>query len=183
MSAQMPLRKWCSNSPELLSKIPMQKVDPHYVLMLTDHDTISTLGVMWQPSTDSFLFNMRLWKPPAQVTKRSMLSDINRVYDPVGFITPILITGKIFVQQLWTLKLDWDAISPKDIQQKWSTYYQSLSALNSLQIPRSVVAGYQSSIQLHGFCDASQEAYGACVYVRTATSSKTWETRLYASKS
>lgn len=44
--AQMPLRKWCSNSRELMARIPMFSSDLHYLLSLSDDDSVSTLGIM-----------------------------------------------------------------------------------------------------------------------------------------
>jgi len=86
----------------------MSTSDPYYLLMLTENDAVSTLGVMWQPSTDSFRFSMKPWFPPERMTRRTLLSDINSIYDPMGLVTPVLIKGKIFVQQLWSFKLGWD---------------------------------------------------------------------------
>jgi len=53
-----------------------------------------------------------------QLTKISLLSDINRVFDPVGFVSPVLIRGKVFLKQLWALKLSWDTPLPPEMQQK-----------------------------------------------------------------
>jgi len=73
------------------------------------------------------------------MSKRSLLADINKVYDPLGFISPVLVKGKIFVQQLWLLKLGWDTRLPKELQSKWMNFYGKLSALEALRIPRSDV--------------------------------------------
>ncbi len=75
----------------------------HIGLSLTKQDTVNTLGLSWQPSTDTFHFSLGTWNPPTHMTKRSLLSDINRIFDLIGLITPILIKGKIFLQQLWLL--------------------------------------------------------------------------------
>lgn len=66
----------------------------------------------------SFHFFLKPWVPPVNMTKRTLWSDMNRVHDPLGFLTPVLITGKIFIQQLWILKIDWDMKLPIDIQQR-----------------------------------------------------------------
>ena len=50
-------------------------------------------------------------------TKRTLLADLNRVFDPLGFLAPILISGKIFIQQLWQLQLDWDTVLLADMSQ------------------------------------------------------------------
>ncbi|XP_025406355.1 uncharacterized protein LOC112680475, partial [Sipha flava] len=181
--ACLPLRKWCSNSKELMSLIPTNMDDPTYRLCLTDQDRISTLGLSWQPNTDTFHFVLGAWNPPAHMTKRSLLSDINRIYDPIGLITPVLIKGKIFLQQLWLLKMNWDSTLSADLQARWVRFYSSLKSLDKLSIPRKVIFDGIGLITLHGFCDASQEAYGACIYVRTQRPDGTVYVQLLTSKS
>jgi len=61
-----PLRKWCSNSTSLMSRIPTDTDDATYQLSLTDQNTVNTLGLSWQPSTDTFHFFLGTWNPPAQ---------------------------------------------------------------------------------------------------------------------
>jgi len=116
------------------------------------------------------------------MSKRSLLADINKVYDPLRFISPVLVKGKIFVQQLWLLKLGWDTRLPKELQNKWMNFYGELSALEALRIPRRVMYSHER-IELHGFSDASQEAYGACVYVKTTDDHGQVSVLLYTSKS
>lgn len=105
LSSCLPSRKWCTSSSEVLSKLPNSATDPNHVLQFGEHDGVSTLGIMWKPITDCFCFALKPRNPPRKMTKRTLLSDINRIYDPLGFMTPILISGKIFVQQLWVLKI------------------------------------------------------------------------------
>lgn len=116
-SAQLPPRKWCSNSPTLLSWLPTT-TDANYLLPLSESESVSTLGLMWQPSTDSFCYSMKPWSPPEWMTKRSLLSDINSIYDPLGLVTPVMIKGKIFVQKLWYLKVNWDDKLSEDLCSK-----------------------------------------------------------------
>jgi len=53
-----------------------------------------------------------------KVTKTTLLLDLNKVFDPLGFLAPVLIKGKIFIQQLWQLKLDWDMPLQDDITKR-----------------------------------------------------------------
>lgn len=183
-SAGFPLRKWCSNSTRLMSQIPTAENDPAYRLTLTDQEMMSALGLRWQPSTDTFHFELGECTSAAKITKRTLLSEISRIYDPVGFISPVLIKGKIFIQQLWALKLNWDTILPEDLQQRWKLFYSSLSELCQLTIPRHIFSKTWSRLQLHGFCDASLEAFGACIYVCSQNEAELPRTcRLYVSKS
>eukprot|EP00102_Acyrthosiphon_pisum_P012037 XP_008181027.1 PREDICTED: uncharacterized protein LOC103308777 [Acyrthosiphon pisum] len=181
--AGFALRKWCSNSTALLERIPNAHDDPNFMVALSENDVISTLGLMWQPTTDSFRFTLKEWSPPASMTKRSLLSDINSVYDPIGLISPVLIKGKIFIQQLWSLKMSWDQVLSEDLQSRWSNFYSNLQSLAFLSIPRKAVCDQNAPIQIHGFSDASQEAFGACVYLRSIDSTGCIQVTLFTSKS
>jgi len=67
---------------------------------------------------------------------------------------------------LWQLKIDWDIPLQDDLQQRWKQYYTQIEDLKDLSIPRKANAGTDDLFELHGFCNASIEAYGGCVYVR-----------------
>ncbi|XP_008185445.1 uncharacterized protein LOC103310093 [Acyrthosiphon pisum] len=112
--------------------------------------------------------------------KRSLLADINKVFDPLGFISPVLAKGKIFVQQLSLLKLGWDTRLPKELQN--NSFYGELSALEALRIPRRLMYSHEH-IELHRFSHVSQEAYGTCVYVKTTDDHGQVTVLLYMPKS
>jgi len=95
----------------------------------------------------------------------------------------VLIKGKVFLQQLWQLKADWDAVLSNEMQEKWRTYYKELEELKQLSIPRGVISPGNTRFEVHGFCDASQDAYGACVYIRSIGQDNTWNARLLYAKS
>ena len=65
------------------------------------------------------------------------------------------------------MKLDWDKSLPMDIHSEWAQYYAELPLLNNVIFNRNTIIKAATEIQLHGFCDASEKAYGACVYLRT----------------
>lgn len=154
-SAGMPLRKWCTSSKSLINQLPSSQNDPNYLLQRNEDETISTLGITWSPNSDSFKFILKSWDPPIRMTKRSLLADINRIYDPLGFITPVLIKGKIFLQKLWMMKMDWDTTVPDDLKSQWIGFYRSMTGLQNLSISRCVSIDDLRTIQIHGFSDAS----------------------------
>jgi len=94
----------------------------------------------------------------------------------------VLIKGKIFVQKLGLLKMGRDTCLPKALQGKWMNFYGDLNALEALKIPRRVMHSHER-IELHGFSDASQEVYDACVYVKTRDDHGQVTVLLYTSKS
>ncbi|XP_066583658.1 uncharacterized protein [Prorops nasuta] len=124
------------------------------------------LGIYWDHGDDSFRFRAS----PSHIgvlTKRILLSENAKIFDPLGWISPIVITLKQLMQSTWLLKLSWDEEIPEPIQSKWLKCYEQLRDLQTLRIPRwtgqSLTTGKR---ELIGFCDASELAYGAVVYER-----------------
>lgn len=182
-SAKLPLRKWCSNSSTVLKKIGKGNADTMFTLEIKEDDTIKSLGLGWQPFTDQFKFNVTIPADRSNLTKRKLLSDLNRVFDPLGFLGPVLIKGKIFLQHLWQLKIDWDEQLESEIQERWKLYYAGLEYLKQLNIPRKSKPYASDRVEIHGFSDASMEAYGACVYIRSLDKNGKWNSRLLCSRS
>lgn len=165
-SGGMELKKWCSNSTALICDIP--KDDCEILHDMDDGSYVKTLGILWEPNLDKFKFKVNL---PAthQVTKRIVLSEVARIFDPIGLLSPIVVLGKLFMQQLWKLKGNWDEALPMLHHTYWTKFRSELSKLTLFQIPRHLFGGNERpvNIELHGFADASEKAYGAAVYVRS----------------
>ena len=87
----------------------------------------------------------------------SVLSTIAQLFDPLGLVAPVVVTAKVILQQLWTLRLDWDDRLPANLEERWNSFLDSLADLNKTIIPLCVIPVENAAhIQLHGFCDASQ---------------------------
>lgn len=161
------LRKWASNEPSLLTDIPTENhglaCDKH----IQSNEILTVLGIFWQIDTDSFQFQVSL-PPKNPRTKRSILSMIAKLFDPLGWVTPVIISAKIFMQTLWRLHLDWDDDLPPSSFDQWSSIYEALPQLNNIKIPRWTGLNVQvNTYELHGFSDASTGAYAAAVYLRS----------------
>lgn len=151
-------------------------------LSFQEDASIKALGLSWNPLRDSFSFNFQL-SNPMEVTKRSVLSVISRIFDPLGLIAPVVISAKIFLQQLWIRKLEWDSPFPDDLKEWWNEYYYSLKHLSNISIPRWTNQSPEDlSIELHGFSDASSRAYAAVVYLRVLNSMDQFNVSLLISK-
>ncbi|XP_060855473.1 uncharacterized protein LOC132933172 [Metopolophium dirhodum] len=111
-----------------------------------------------------------------------LLSHLNKIFDPLGFLAPVLVRGKIFLQQLWQLKIDWDKPLDADLTRRWDCFYKGLNELSRIPIPRKCIPSLSYEVQLHGFCDASEEAFGAAIYVRSKNQIGNWTARLLCSK-
>ncbi|XP_058449095.1 uncharacterized protein LOC131429062 [Malaya genurostris] len=185
-TAGFTLRKWNSNSESVMRSIPRHLRDERSVLEIeSSTSAVKTLGLRWDTNTDEFNFTFPEWKSSSvAITKRNVHSDAARLFDPLGLVGPVVVQAKIFIQKLWLLKCDWDESLDESLQNMWKEYKQNLLGLETLAIPRWI--GFSQdclSVQLHGFCDASEAAYGACLYLRCVASDGTTSVRLITSKS
>ncbi|CAA9995046.1 unnamed protein product [Nesidiocoris tenuis] len=79
------LRKWASNSIELLQDIPAGHQSKLLTLTNESNPSLHILGVVWHPTADHFSY--RIAVGPVANTKRSILSQVASIYDPIGWIT------------------------------------------------------------------------------------------------
>lgn len=176
------LRKWLSNDAEILrsQNNPVGKDLVQYII--SDSPCVKTLGLLWNSEQDSLRVVFKINRCQS-VTKRSMLSSIAQIFDPLGLVGPITLRGKILLQKLWSLKSDWDESVPTDIFSEWRMIEDQLILLKELAIPRHISQPKAIEIQMHGFCDASELAYGACLYLRTISKRNIVKTYLICAKS
>ncbi|XP_054745734.1 uncharacterized protein LOC129250115 [Anastrepha obliqua] len=173
------LRKWCSNSPDILRDIP--DVDKEKFLKFDDgSDITKALGLVWDPHKDKLLFLFVPQREFGKNSKRSDLSTLARCYDPLGLMGPTLTKAKILLQRMWRDKLEWDESLPQSLDTAWSAFCTGFADMQYLSFPRYV---FQSEAirEIHAFCDASLEAYGTCVYTRS-TKDKNIQVHLLCSK-
>ena len=94
-----------------------------------------------------------------------MLSRVAQLFDPLGLIGPVLDKANLFLQALGKLETSWDEAIPLQLHHAWNDFESQLVQLQQLRIPRRIQCTEEITIQVHGFCDANQKAYGACVYL------------------
>ena len=141
------------------------------------------LGTVWNHVKDMLLFNVN---PPNDITltKRTVLSQIARILDPIGFAAALLVRAKIGMQRLWQQGLDWDQELPSASREEWIRFFQEMGDLNHVTFERSLTPVDAIALPiLCIFSDASNEAFGACAYVRWLTESNEYVTRFIAAKS
>lgn len=158
------LRKYKTNCPAIFDDIETNENDN-----LTISESSSTLGLGWKPSNDTLHFPIKglSHNSSDSVTKRSIMSNAFTIFDPLGILSPVVIRPKIMLQRLWQLQLDWDQPVPQAIANEWFKFANSVKCLADLQVPRLVLGDTPKFIEMHSFSDASQHAYGACIYMKT----------------
>ncbi|XP_044751671.1 uncharacterized protein LOC123311669 [Coccinella septempunctata] len=157
------LRKWSSNNPCILEGIP----DDHQLsqsFSFDEGDFVKILGLRWNPCSDCFSFAVTGIENSC--TKRSILSQLARIYDPLGFLTPFTFLMKYFIQLLWVQGLQWDQVPSSEFVDHWSQCRSELSDLQELQISRRLSLSSRVRCELHGFGDTSERGYAAVAYFR-----------------
>ncbi|XP_026330602.1 uncharacterized protein LOC113238095 [Hyposmocoma kahamanoa] len=89
----------------------------------------------------------------------------------------------VIILQLWTNGSEWDQPVDEKIKLKWTKIQQQLKTIDNIKIPRWCYATPGKKVELYGFCDASEKAYGAVIYCRAQDSDKTYRVTLLQAKS
>lgn len=156
----------------------------HEKIDLSLYEEQSVLGLYWDLTTDQFKFKIKVEESEESImwTKRLVLSKLGKMYDPNGFIGPVIMKGKIIIQDLWKDKLDWDTQISGVLKERWQHFNKDLTNIKFISLNRWYGLEENKSIQMHGFCDASEKGYGAVVYIRTKRENG-YQIELMASKS
>ncbi|XP_037930931.1 uncharacterized protein LOC119665760 [Teleopsis dalmanni] len=165
-SAKFKLRKWFSNSEKFLNFVP--EADKEKTLRMNDEEIIKTLGIIWAPVGDTFRYVWLDFDSSKAVTKRIVLSELSKLFDPLGLINPLIVKAKIFMQDLWILKANWDESLPMNLHSQWIEFRENLKDVKKISVPRFVLAEKRvARVEMHGFADASKRAFGCCIYIRS----------------
>jgi len=99
LEANFNLRSWASNSPQLQAVVQEQKV-------AGSNKMVNILGLYWNVSTDRIHFSPRSIDSTSDtgVTKKKILQQSSRIFDPLGFLSPVTICAKLLMKELWVRK-------------------------------------------------------------------------------
>ena len=167
------LHKISSNSKPLLEAFPHSECSEEMVDFYPETDLVQrTLGVSWQPGPDHFIISVSL-DDSKPFTKRGILSMVGSVYDPLGFVAPVTLQGRLLQRRFLTAEADWDDPLPEEWKKDWQKWIEALQDLDGVKIPRDLglgTVGSDAVHELHVFADASQEAIGFTAYLRSVSS-------------
>jgi len=140
-----------------------------------DSKPISVLGMKWFRDTDTLTCDL-VPEMPEEFSKRTLLSTVQKIFDPLGFLNPAIIVPKLILQEAWAQKLDWDEPLPQEITSQFIQWASELKALEQVHIPRHVQLEITPSknIQIHSFSDASQKAYAVVIFARVKVEDKVY---------
>jgi hypothetical protein len=161
-----------------------------------DSSVDKVLGILYDPKTDMFKFKVKLnlkqtdengnvseiliqspddidkiWNRVV-LTRRNVLSNVSKIFDPTGFVPPVTVQSKILLRESWCGNQGWDDPLSKEQCLSWLNFLRDLLNLDQLRIPRSIwpqgeVVGLPILII---FTDGSISAFGVAAYAR-------WELR------
>ena len=171
------LRKWIANSEasSILANIPNSDLAKNIAEIDLGSQSLpesKALGLIWDPESDRLRIKWEKDVGAEVTTRRNLTSKLGRLFDPLGLAVPYLLKGKLILQEVATSGFGWDDELPNHILRRWEAWVDTLKNLSNLSLPRccySVESNVNNSsaiYQLHGFCDASNSAMSAVIYLR-----------------
>nr|CDJ94931.1 Protein of unknown function DUF1759 and Protein of unknown function DUF1758 and Retrotransposon domain containing protein [Haemonchus contortus] len=157
----MNLREFWSNDSVFNYTIPCED--------RSQTDNPKVLGLQWNPQHDKLIIKGAL-NPCGIVTRRTVSRQLASVYDPLGFLVPILLPAKVFLQSLWKDEYDWDTPLSPALKEQWIIISQGITTFYK-ELERQVIPCKGSST-MFVFADASHIAMAACAYLGSPSSIK-----------
>ncbi|XP_043498684.1 uncharacterized protein LOC122521989 [Polistes fuscatus] len=118
------IRQWASNYRPILDKLDTKKVNVEFFSGETS--ILKTLGISWNTHHDHLIYTVAPIDLHEKITKRRILSEIAKIYDPLGLLGPIILTAKILIQDCWKTKVEWDESVPNALHSSWTRFAEQL---------------------------------------------------------
>ncbi|KAK6112116.1 Pao retrotransposon peptidase family protein [Brugia pahangi] len=164
----MNLRKFLSNDEEFYAELPQQD--------RAIRKNMKILGISRNPY-QVIQIKLNLWND-RELTKRMILQFVASQYDPLGFLVPIMVRFKIFLQNLWKKNNSWDQILDEQDHKQWKFLIAEWATVVK-DLPRFVTTS-TDLIGIHVFTDASSVAYSAAVYLVSQDMQETKSSLIFA---
>ena len=131
------LHKFLSNDREVIKAIPSEDLATDIKNLDLGRDDLPierALGVQWCVESDTLRFRINVSNRPP--TRRSILSTVCSVFDPLGLLSPLVLVGKGILQDLCRNGNKWDDEIPNELRARWERWFRDLHLLDHLRIPR-----------------------------------------------
>ena len=166
--AKFQLHKWHSNEASLETENepsePVREEQSYAKSQLgVKAGETKLLGLPWNKADDKIAVQFQK-SEVSTPTKREVLSNIAKIYDPLGVVSPTSLIGKLLYREICDRKIPWDKELPPDLVAKWTLWQNVLP--DKVEFPRSLVNHQEeiSDIKLHAFGDASGKGVSAVVF-------------------
>ncbi|GFS80358.1 integrase catalytic domain-containing protein [Trichonephila clavipes] len=143
-AAGIDLRKWITNDANLMEQWKKENFNVHPV-----HETVSlgangtkVLGLSWNTNEDYLTTDTKSLLEFVSLdknTKHFILQVVEKIFDPLGLISPFTGRMKCLLQDLWKEEIQWDDPLPSHIEKEWKKWCEELPHLRNLKIPRLVL--------------------------------------------
>lgn len=152
------LCSWNSNSSDLRNLFEREsKISTHQC------SEERVLGYLFNIESDTF--SLSDFNLGDITTKRQLLSEVAKVFDPLSLFLPVTIRGRLLVKRTWEQEIGWDEEVDQELKHAWGKLHKDLDALKQLKFPRSCFETDDSVLSISIFCDASTLCYGFVVYI------------------
>lgn len=156
------LRSWKSNHPVML-----EMMEEESTMHKHSAPKEKTLGYLYSIKDDTMSLGEFELDDSQHLTKRQLLSNISKVFDPLCLTLPVTIKGRLLMKQVWQEGTDWDEEVSPEVQAQWEKLKPDFLALTSLSFPRQTINMETSEpVTLHVFCDGSKSCYGVACYLQ-----------------
>ncbi|GFV85477.1 uncharacterized protein TNCV_3773011 [Trichonephila clavipes] len=151
----------------------------------SESTTSLVLGLIWDKNSDTLEIDSESLKfdEKEKITKRKILSLVSRVFDPIGFLAPVMIQPKILLQATGKTKEAWDDEVNDEIRKKFLKWGKQLKYFKNIKIPRWLGVMEESNLSIHTFVDASKTAYAACIFLRSESNTGSVTVQLLQARS
>ena len=165
--AKFTLRKWRSSSAAVLDTIPKSLRESETTQSLPSGQH-KALGIHWDTGQDTFHVATPALQNSLIITKRTIASEVAKVYDILGLFSPTILQAKLLLQCLWLIQAGWDDPVKNSLAEEWLQWRAELATLTNHSIPRCYKTPGKQVLEteIHGFADASTAAYAAVIYIR-----------------
>ena len=162
---ELRLHKFVSNDYQVLESVAKSERAVDVILNLPSEQLPieRVLGVQWSVGLDCFRFSIILKDQP--LTRRGVLATVAFVYDPLGFLAPLVLRAKKILQEICNKGVNWDEPLPEEVRPRWERWKRDLLHLDELQTPRCFepkTLNGKKTYELHSFADASTSGYEQC---------------------
>lgn len=186
VSDEKALRKFIEESSILMAQGKFDLRGWEYTNQEDNQEaTTHVLGLKWNKQDDTLSLSqddeLAAICLEKEVTKRMVLSQAQRVFDPIGYTSPTTLIPKLLLQKTWKHQLPWDAPVDSEMATEFRNWIKELPHLSAIKIPRWINAGLDEDAS-KDFCDASKDAYAAVVFLRGIRNGQVF-VRLLAAKS
>ncbi|XP_036146050.1 uncharacterized protein LOC118646705 [Monomorium pharaonis] len=175
------IRQWASNDARIINDLDTRAQHANFIFKIDS--ALKTLGISWNTREDKICYCAKPIEVAEKLTKRKLLSEIAKIFDPLGLLGPVILHTKRIMQDIWRSGLDWDESVPQSMHTEWQEFARQFDAINQFAVDRNLVIDENCGYQIHGFCDASNVGYGAAIYIRSEDRRGQVAVRLLCAKS